>query len=49
MLLEMQKRMKGKERYCRYVHDSWKHIQEELFNNFLIKQFLRISEAQILT
>jgi hypothetical protein len=47
MLLEMQKRMKGKERYCRYVHDSYEHIREELFNHFLTKQFLRISEAQI--
>jgi hypothetical protein len=49
MLLEMQKRMKGKERYCRYVQDSCRHIQEELFNHFLTKQFLRISESQIST
>jgi hypothetical protein len=37
MLLEMQKRMKGKERYCRYVHDSYEHIQEEFTQSFLDK------------
>jgi hypothetical protein len=49
MLLEMQKRMKGKERYCRYVHDSYEYIQEEFINHFLTKQVLRISETQIST
>jgi hypothetical protein len=49
MLLEMQKRMKGKERYCRYVHDSYRQIQEEFLNLFLTKQFLHIVEAQIST
>jgi hypothetical protein len=38
MLLEMQKRMKGKERYCRYVHDSYEHIKARVPQLFLDKK-----------